>query len=169
MTAGTALRASLTIPGQAERVRYARRFVTRAMGDGHPCAEVAALLATEVVTNSVQHSGSGLPGGTVTVTVTDIPGGVRVEVLDAGGASVPHVRGTVGVDAEGGRGLRLVRDLSASWGYRREDAGVVTWFEVCADAAPATGPGLPETAALGRVPGTATCPHPVASCERAGS
>ena len=35
--------------------------------------------------------------------------------------------------AEGGRGLRLVSDLAARWDYRRDAAGLVTWFEVGAE------------------------------------
>lgn len=168
MTAGTALRASLTIPGQPKHVQEARQFVTRAMGSRHSCTDIAVLLSSEIVTNSVVHSDSGLPGGTVTVTVTGIPDGVRVEVLDAGGTSVPHVGGMPGALAEGGNGLFLVSELSASWGYRREGAGVVTWFEVSAEPGPATEPHPPGMAPK-QTAGTVTRPRPLTSCEGARS
>lgn len=168
MSAGTALRASLTIPGQPAHVKDAREFVTRTMGAGHSCVDVAVLLSSELVTNSLLHSGSGMSEGTVTITVTGIADGVRVEVLDAGGASVPHVDDKPAAVAEGGRGLCLVRELSASWGYRHEGAGVVTWFEVSAEPGPATEPHPPGMAPK-QTAGTVTRPRPLTSCEGARS
>jgi anti-sigma regulatory factor (Ser/Thr protein kinase) len=132
MTAGTAIRGCLTIPGRPEQASAAREFVKTALGTGHPCTFTAVLLTSELVTNSVLHSNSRLPGQSITVTVAEIPGGARVEVRDAGGASVPspHARDDL---AEHGRGLQLVRDLSARWGYRRHGNGLVTWFEISAE------------------------------------
>lgn len=60
---------SVTIPAVPEQVRVARAFVARVLGECHPHADVALLLASELVTNSVRHSGSAVPGGLVTVTV----------------------------------------------------------------------------------------------------
>ena len=136
MTAGTAIRASLTIPGQPEQVRAARAFVGKTLRPVHPCTAIAVLLVSELVTNSVLHSDSRHPGKTITITVIGTLEGVRVEVLDAGGASVPFL-GDRGDDlTEHGRGLRLVSELSARWDYRRDDAGLVTWFEVRAGTLP---------------------------------
>jgi anti-sigma regulatory factor (Ser/Thr protein kinase) len=133
MTAGTAIRASLTVPGQPEQVHAARAFVGQTLGAVHPCAAIAVLLVSELVTNSVLHSDSRHPGKTITITVIGIPGGVRVEVLDAGGVSVPFLGHGDDDLAERGRGLRLVSELSARWDYRRDDAGLVTWFEIRAE------------------------------------
>ena len=130
MTAGTAIQASLSVPGRPDQVHAARVFTGTTLGDHHPCAAVAVLLVSEMVTNSVLHSDSRLPGGTITVTVTGVPDGARVEVRDAGGTSVPLVKGADDALAEGGRGLRLVNDLAARWDYRRDADGLVTWFEV---------------------------------------
>jgi anti-sigma regulatory factor (Ser/Thr protein kinase) len=129
-TAGTAIRTGLTVPCEAGQVRAVREFVGEALGD-HPCAEVPVLLASELATNSVLHSSSRF-GGNMTVTVYGVPDGtVRVEVADAGGLSVPVRRGGPDRWDECGRGLHLVGDLSARWGYRIEpDGGLVTWFEV---------------------------------------
>ncbi len=128
--ASTAIRACLTVPCEARQVRAVREFVGVTLA-GHPCAEVPVLLASELAANSVLHSSSRL-GGTMTVTVSGVPDGtVRVEVADAGGLSVPVLRGGSSGCGESGRGLRLVGDLSAGWGYRVEaDGGLVTWFEV---------------------------------------
>jgi len=136
MTAGTALRASLTIPGLPEHMQDARQFVTQTLDAFCLRTDIAVLLISEVATNSILHSDSGLPGGTVTITVVAIPGGVRVEVLDAGGATVPHLECTAAAVAEGGRGLRLVNELSTCWGFRYQGTGIVTWFEASAEAGP---------------------------------
>lgn len=136
MTAGTAIRASLTVPGRPEQVQAARVFVGETLGAAHPGSAVAVLLVSELVTNSVLHSDSGRPGKTITITVIGVPEGVRVEVLDAGGASAPFVQAGADDLAEHGRGLRLVSDLSARWGYRNDNAGLITWFEVEAETLP---------------------------------
>lgn len=133
MTAGTAIRASLSFPGHPDQVRAARAFTSKTLGDDHPCAPVAVLLVSELVTNSVLHSDSRLPGGTVTVTVTGTADVALVEVRDMGGTSVPFLKGARDVAAEGGHGLRLVDYLAARWDYRRDAAGLITWFEVCAE------------------------------------
>ncbi len=133
MTAGTAIRASLSFPGHPDQVRAARAFTSKTLGDDHPCAPVAVLLVSELVTNSVLHGDSRLPGGTVTVTVTGTADVALVEVRDAGGTSVPFLKGAGDVAAEGGHGLRLVDYLAAKWDYRRDAAGLITWFEVCAE------------------------------------
>jgi anti-sigma regulatory factor (Ser/Thr protein kinase) len=91
-----------------------------------PCGDDAALLAGELFGNSVQHSGSGAAGGTVTVAVTAGRGVVRVEVTDLSGPGVPQVR-PADRDAEGGRGLGLVAGLAARWGWRRRGGRTVTW------------------------------------------
>jgi len=95
MTTGTAIGASLSVPGRPDQVHAARVFTSEALGDDHPCALVAVLLVSELVTNSVLHSDSRLPGGTVTLTVTGTADLARVEVRDAGGTSVPSLKGQV--------------------------------------------------------------------------
>jgi anti-sigma regulatory factor (Ser/Thr protein kinase) len=111
-TAGTLRWAVLDVPALPEHVRTARNLVATTLGNGHPCAADAVLLASELVTNSVRHSGSRRPGGTVTITIWGDTSSVLIEVTDAGGQSVPAVHH--GSDQEGGRGLFLVEQLSAS-------------------------------------------------------
>ena len=97
------MRESVTLAGVAERARVARSFVGGVRGPGHPCGDVAVLLASELCGNSVLHSGSGFPGESVPVAVKAWDGPVRVEVVDCGGPGVPRLRPAV-ADAEGGRG-----------------------------------------------------------------
>lgn len=65
----------------------------------------------------------------VTVAVRVRAGVVRVEVTGGSGPGGPEVT-LAGRDAEGGRGLQLVADLSARWGWRRRGGQLVTWFEL---------------------------------------
>ena len=124
-----AARESATLAGPAERARAARAFVSEVLGPAHPCGEVAVLLISEIFSNSVRHSGSGVPGETATVAVRAGAGVVRVEVTDRAGPGTPELRPADG-DAEGGRGLRLIAGLAARWGWRRRGGRMVTWFDL---------------------------------------
>jgi anti-sigma regulatory factor (Ser/Thr protein kinase) len=115
MAGAAAARESVTIAGRPERVVVARAFAAAVLGQRHPQGETAVLLLSELVTNSVRHSGSGLPGQTVTVTVLSAGEFIRVEVTDRSGATVPALR-PGNCDAEGSRGLYLVDALAARWG-----------------------------------------------------
>ena len=112
---------SVTIPAVPEQVRVARTFVAGMLGESHVHADVALLLASELVTNSVRYGGSAVPGGFVTVTVAAVDQVVRVEVTDRCGDGVPVLPSAAPADdeAEGSRGLWLVDALSARWGYQR--------------------------------------------------
>jgi len=104
-------------------------FVARVLGPSHPCGDVAILLASELVTNSLRHGGSGRPGEAVAITVVAWDAGVRVDVTEHKVDGVPVLRPS-GVEAEGSRGLRLVEELAARWGYERGGDQATTWFEL---------------------------------------
>jgi anti-sigma regulatory factor (Ser/Thr protein kinase) len=126
---GATVRESVRVAGLVERARVVRGFVGAVLGSGHPCEDDAVLLASELFANSLRHSSSGLPGETVTVTVTARAGAVRVEVADRSGPGVPELR-AASKDAEDGRGLGLVARLAVRWGWRRRGGRTVTWFEL---------------------------------------
>lgn len=77
----------MTIPAVPEQVREARAFVAWVLGESHLEADVVLLLASELVTNSVRHSGSAVTGGVVTVTVT-----AREKMVRAEATGAPHTR-----------------------------------------------------------------------------
>jgi anti-sigma regulatory factor (Ser/Thr protein kinase) len=130
---GANVLASLTIPGRAEHVSEARSFVAKAIGTDNPAADVAILLTSEIVTNAVVHSDSRCAGGTVVLVVTEISGGLRIEVADNGSdLSTPVVKGDV--YASDGHGLYLVQALADQWGYVRDETGTTVWFWLCAAA-----------------------------------
>jgi transcriptional regulator with XRE-family HTH domain len=75
---------SRVFPGRADQVREARAFLRAILADC-PVADAALLVCSELAANSVQHSRSGQPGGTFTVSAEIRPGaGVWVEVQDDG-------------------------------------------------------------------------------------
>jgi anti-sigma regulatory factor (Ser/Thr protein kinase) len=121
---------SLTIPGHPEQVSAARAFVARTLSAHRPGtdADTATLLTSEIVTNAIVHTKSGVEGGTVTIVVIGIPRGVLVEIIDSGSAGSPIVKGDL--YATDGHGLFLVQNLAAQWGYLREPAGTTVWFHL---------------------------------------
>ena len=127
---------SLTIPGRPEQVSAARAFVARTLSAHRPGtdADTATLLTSEIVTNAIMHTKSGVEGGTVAIGVIAIPGGVLVEVIDGGSAATPIVKGDL--YAAEGHGLFLVEHLASQWGYQRDEAGTTVWFHLRADDEP---------------------------------
>jgi anti-sigma regulatory factor (Ser/Thr protein kinase) len=121
---------ALTIPGHPEQVGVARAFVagTLSANGGDADADAAALLTSEIVTNAIQHSRSGIEGGSVTIVVIGQPGGILVEVIDGGSAGAPIVKGDL--YAAQGHGLFLVQRLAAQWGYYRDLASTTVWFHL---------------------------------------
>ena len=115
---------AITIPGSPGEVATARRFVAKTL-IGHPQADTAVLLTSEAVTNSVIHTGSSM----VTVVVFETPSGLRLEVTDEGGDTVPTVYDGYEL-REGKRGVFLVEELSEACGIRVAEGGLTFWFEL---------------------------------------
>src|SRR6202034_3524919 len=123
---------TLTIPGRPEEVSAARAFIARTLAATGKVrtfdSDAATLLTSELVTNAIQHTASGAPGGTVTIVVVNVPDGVLVEVIDDGSADTPVVKRDVLTTS--GHGLLLVQQLAAQWGYLRDPAGTTVWFHL---------------------------------------
>jgi anti-sigma regulatory factor (Ser/Thr protein kinase) len=119
----------IVLPGVPESVRAARQLVRSQLGDGHPAAGAAALAVSELATNAIAYTRSGLPGGTFAVSVQDVPGGVLIRVRDAGGRTMP-VLADQAPGAEHGHGLRIVAALAAEWGTEPCTAGRATWCRI---------------------------------------
>lgn len=91
--------------------------------------ERVRLLVSELVTNSVRHTGLG-PGdeGQIVLRLSATPRRIRVEVSDPGGAEGrPRLLPAPGPD--GGWGLFLVDQLADRWGAS-EHGGNTVWFEI---------------------------------------
>ncbi len=128
-----------TLPGRPAYVREARRLIAGAIGAGHPRADTALLLTSELVTNAVTHSRSRRPGGTVDLVAAIGIHGLLVAVTDSGSDSkVPVIRNSPG--QESGNGLLLVETLADAWGYRHSHGRTMVWFRLCPSERPPASP-----------------------------
>jgi CheY-like chemotaxis protein len=107
-------------------VATARRFLADRCREWS-CGEVAddaALVASELVTNALVHSGTGCE---FRLGLSDTI--LRIQVTD-GGPGMPDPR-TAALGDESGRGLLLVSILCAAWGtVPLADSGKVVWAEL---------------------------------------
>ena len=115
-----------TLPNDLRAPREARlaitQFLTRA---GLPqLIDDAQLLASELVTNAVQHA-----CGPIKVRASLSEGFVRIEVSDCATANAPAPRHAAPTD-EGGRGMELVEKLSVRWGWQTSPEAKVVWIEL---------------------------------------
>lgn len=121
------------LPGSADSAAEARRLTSELLGPSHPALDTAMLLVSELVTNSVTHSRSGLPGGTITVGLCEGAAGVLIQVGDDGGLTEPHVvsaQAHASGGMEHGYGLLLVAALADTWGTATSRDGRLTWCRV---------------------------------------
>jgi anti-sigma regulatory factor (Ser/Thr protein kinase) len=88
----------------------------------------AFLLTSEIASNAVRHGKEPID---VSVSVED--DGLRVSVFDRGSGFHPGeliLDQGLSPEAEGGRGLQLVHDLSSDWGVERHEGGTEVWFRL---------------------------------------
>ena len=91
----------------------------------------AILVASELVTNAVVHSG-GSAGDVIHVRAVLSGGGVVISVHDPGlSGDTPHLLKADAMRA-GGRGLHIVQQLARRWGFEL-DRGHRVWAELAAD------------------------------------
>jgi hypothetical protein len=134
--------AAWMLPGLAEHVPGAR-YWAQAVAAAWGAAADTGLVVTELVTNAIRHTRSGLPGGTVTVAIAGGWDGVTVHVHDLGAADgqVPRPRVAAADQdglADGGLGLPIVAAVGTRWG------------SIPAARCPVWGPGDPAAEADGR-------------------
>ncbi|MFD1146694.1 ATP-binding protein [Saccharothrix hoggarensis] len=117
---------AVTLPATAGSSAHARRVVgevASAWGLSEDLADDAALVVTELVSNSVDHA-----VGPIGLTVTRTTSGMRIEVTDRSSA-MPQQR-PVQLDSARGRGLIIVAALSRTWGSEPTPEGKVVWAEL---------------------------------------
>jgi anti-sigma regulatory factor (Ser/Thr protein kinase) len=107
--------------------RQVRHLVNQACATWHhrELAATAALVATELVANVVRHAHT-----TMEFTVAMRDGSMWLSVRD-GSRRLPRPADP-GVTEAGGRGLRLVRELTDSWGVLPISDGKVVWSRIAA-------------------------------------
>ena len=120
---------SLRLPGGPHAPAVARDAVeTLPAGSLEaPVAHTARLLASELVTNSVRHGGSGVDDA-IGLEVVLSPSTLRVEVQRLRAGLRARARRARRPDDAGGRGLYLVDSLADRWGSA--EGGTRVWFEV---------------------------------------
>ena len=116
-----------TLPKSDEAPALARAAVSEAVPQG--CAEDAALLVSELVSNGVKYGGDG----EIQLEIHAGPDRVRAEIVDQGSGFEPLSRASRNMTAsdEGGWGLHLVDTLADSWGVYEGSTHV--WFEIRRD------------------------------------
>ncbi|MEU0986592.1 ATP-binding protein [Streptomyces sp. NPDC005953] len=118
---------SEVLDGVPQSVRRARVLVMDALEkwDLAELTDSAVLVASELVANSVEHSGCRV----IHVVVSrPTRSAVRVAVLDAS-PRLPVVR-EADLHAERGRGLAVISALSCRWGTEQLDWGKRVWAEL---------------------------------------
>lgn len=122
----------LTLPHTPEAVPMARNLIRGVMAvlDAPANSDTAELLTSELVANAVEHAEGDEP---IELVVELLPSGFQVEVHDRDpappgelGLREPHP--TPHPLEERGRGLLLIRTLSADSGYRTTPHGKAVWF-----------------------------------------
>jgi len=129
---------------EPEAALAARRALATLLADPDDAeSEIAALLITELIANSVQHSGTSARDIIrLDIAVTDDL--LRVDVRDEGAGFVPAAR-TADSPVNSHWGLHLINELAARWGVALEPQARV-WFELDRGAPAAT--ATPEIVAM---------------------
>lgn len=109
-------------------VPAARAFV-RAMLDGSPRIDDAALVVSEFATNALRHTPSGAADGTFTVAVTVRCSWARIAVSDAGAGDWQPSGINPDADSEYGRGLLLAEEMADKIGHDRTQNGQTMWAD----------------------------------------
>lgn len=119
------MREQLALPSDSASPRRARQFVDEVLHrwqrDG--AIERLALIASELVTNAVQHGRTK-----VSIELSATEGSVRIEVFDQGVGRPTFIKSDLAIP--GGLGLPIVEALAASWGVTSGNDGKGVWAEV---------------------------------------
>ena len=100
----------------------AARSWFRKLLDGHPCADDAELIVTELAANAIHHTASGARAGTFHVAITLTERRLMVSVTDEGSPRAPQVQ-HASADSITGRGLDIVQTLAHQVAIIGDDQG----------------------------------------------
>lgn len=115
-------------PGTEDQVSRVRHWVKDLL-PACDALDLVLLLTSEVCTNAIKHTCSGLPGGRFTVDVEWTLEKTRVVIGDQGSDTVPVTNPQADAAAENGRGLVLVDSLASWWGTVRLPGGRLVWAD----------------------------------------
>lgn len=130
----------ISLPHTTAAVPIARALIRTALSEIEPAADTdtAELLTAELVANAVEHTAGDAP---IDLVVELLPTGCQVEVHDpdpSAPSSLTRPEPPEPPDPwqEGGRGLLLIRTLSAACGHRPTASGKAIWFTLPALPSP---------------------------------
>jgi hypothetical protein len=127
-------------PGEERQLGVLRRWIASLLPDC-PARDDVASVATELGSNTIRHTASGL-GGWFAVEITWHQPAVRVAVADCGAPAGPRV-----IDdpaGEHGRGLVVVGGLSVRTGVCGDHRGRLVWADIPWGDAGAAEPASPQ-------------------------
>jgi serine/threonine-protein kinase RsbW len=116
---------SREFPGIPAQVRAARQWIQDLLPDCVPLDDLV-FVADELVTNAIEHTRSGQPGGCFGLDIVWFADEVWVVVTDQGSDSVPAItrkKGDANSTEEDGRGLWVVHAMSSDWGMAGNASG----------------------------------------------
>ncbi|MGI8331260.1 ATP-binding protein [Actinomadura scrupuli] len=117
----------MVVPGTPRAVGAVRRCFRDLLGPGHPALDDVLLCQSEIMTNALRHTKSGVDGH-IRIEARISARGIRIEVTDDGGAESEP--GVVPARDESGRGLILVSETADDWGYEHRDGTTTVWFAI---------------------------------------
>lgn len=130
-------------PGEESQLHVMRKWLAGLL-PASPQRDDLAVVATELGTNAIRHTASGVGGGQFIVEVTWHPAAVRVAVTDGGAPAGPRIINHP--LSEHGRGLRVVQGMSALMGVTGNPAGRQVWADIPRDKAATAEPASPRAA-----------------------
>jgi two-component sensor histidine kinase len=113
----------VALPVTAHAPSAARRLLV-SEGLDPDLDHTVCLLVSEIVTNSIRHSGQE-ERDRIVLAARLAPDYVRIEVRDGGRGFDPDIR-----HHSTGFGLRMLDTLATRWGVDTDDRGARVWFEV---------------------------------------
>jgi anti-sigma regulatory factor (Ser/Thr protein kinase) len=135
-----AMRWRRVFPGEERQLGLLRRWLA-SLFPPCPARDDVAVIANELASNAIRHTGSGR-GGCFAVEVTWDGPVVRVAVADSGTPAEPRV--IEDPAREHGRGLLVVRELSVDMGVCGDGRGRLMWADIRWDASPVDTPVAPD-------------------------
>lgn len=133
----------IRIPGGDDAPTRARGWVRSQLEGEIPAtaASDAALLVSELVTNSVVHANVGA-GQDLTVELTTLDDRIRLAVTDPGSRMRPRMLPS-DRETPGGLGLMVVDELCETWGAWQDLGSTCVWCELLLDPSPPSEANVP--------------------------
>lgn len=112
---------AFALPSTPHSVRLARSYIRSALCDHgmDDCVENAELVASELVTNAIEHANAL----TIGLELLQLEGSAAVAIVVTDPSPRPPILCDPTADLEHGRGLNIVAALSAHWGWRPHETG----------------------------------------------